>query len=304
MKSKISIWTFQRGDWDRPRQHSSAELGICAPSLPRQKYSMIRKLVLYSFVFLWGGGGVCAAQAEFSTEREFGPVRFSQEQLLELVNRLRVLAEQQGSTSAESDDASQTLSLSDGRSTLRISEEISMETLGSAPPVATSVSYEYRNRIGVISSITIRLWDTGRILKISGRSRDQVETAASVASTLISQAQTTVGGYFQRSMWGFFLIAVGLTLSFVKVSGQTPWILKLAGIVFTLSVWLLPWEEWFPGSAVYRDDASFLVRNAALISFLGFLATIGTLVWSVVRTASGTQSQVKTKAAPTATEDD
>ena len=97
---------------------------------------MIRKLVLYSFVFLWGGG-VCAAQAEFSTEREFGPVRFSQEQLLELVNRLWVLAEQQGSTSAESDDASQTLSLSDGRSTLRISEEISVETLDAAPPVAT-----------------------------------------------------------------------------------------------------------------------------------------------------------------------
>ena len=59
---------------------------------------MIRKLVLYSFVFLWGGGCVCAAQEMFSTEREFGPVRFSQEQLLELVDRLRVFAEQQGSS--------------------------------------------------------------------------------------------------------------------------------------------------------------------------------------------------------------
>ena len=67
-----------------------------------------------------------------------------------LVNRLRVLAEQQGSTPAESDDASQTLSLSDGQSTLRVSEEISMETLGSAPPVATSVYYEYRNRTGTV----------------------------------------------------------------------------------------------------------------------------------------------------------
>ena len=46
---------------------------------------MIRKLVLYSFVFLWGGSCVCAAQEMFSTKREFGPVRFSQEQLLKLV---------------------------------------------------------------------------------------------------------------------------------------------------------------------------------------------------------------------------
>ena len=55
---------------------------------------MIRKLVLYSFVFLWGGSCVCAAQEMFSTKREFGPVRFSQEQLLKLVDRLRVFAEQ------------------------------------------------------------------------------------------------------------------------------------------------------------------------------------------------------------------
>ena len=72
----------------------------------------IRKLVLYSFVFLWGGGCVCAAQEMFSTKRGFGPVRFSQEQLLELVDRLRVFAKQQGSSPAESDDASQALSFS------------------------------------------------------------------------------------------------------------------------------------------------------------------------------------------------
>ena len=272
---------------------------------------MIRKLVLYSFVFLWGGG-VCAAQAEFSTEREFGPVRFSQEQLLELVNRLWVLAEQQGSTSAESDDASQTLSLSDGRSTLRISEEISVETLDAAPPVATSVSYEYRNRIGVISSITIRLWDTARILKISGRSRDQVETAASAASTLISQAQTTVGGYFQRSMWGFFLIAVGLTLSlfadriYLALQLTRPILtpsMQLTGLILTLSIWL-PWEEWLPGTAVYRDDVSFLVRYAALISFLGFIAGIVAICLSVIGIARGTQSPVKTQLNPTDTEGD
>ena len=50
--------------------------------------------------------------------------------------------------------------------------------------------------------------------------------------------------------------------------------LPLTGTILTLSAWLLPWEEWFPGSAVYRDDASFLVRHAALISFLGFIVTI------------------------------
>ena len=95
-----------------------------------------------------------------------------------------------------------------------------------------------------------------------------------MASTIISQAETMIGGYSQRRMWGFFLIAVGLTLSFVKVSAQTPLILQLTGMVRTLSAWLLLWDHSFPGSAVYRDDASFLDRNAALMTFLGCIATI------------------------------
>ena len=229
---------------------------------------MIRKLVLYSFVFLWGGSCVCAAQEMFSTKREFGPVRFSQEQLLKLVDRLRVFAEQQGSSPAESDDASQTLSLSDEQTTLRISEEISVETLDAAPPVATSVYYEYRNRTGVISSINIRLWDTSRTVEISGRSRDQVEAAASVASTIISQAETIVGGRTHRAFWGFFLLAGGWILSlfaagrmFLAPQLTRPILtlsMQLTGLILILSIWL-PWEEWLPGTAVYRDDASFLV---------------------------------------------
>ena len=295
---------------DTPRtsecRHSSGERDIYAPGHPRPKYSMIRKLVLYSFVFLWGGSCVCAAQATFSTEREFGPVRLSQEQLLELVDRLRSFAEQQGSTPAASDDATQILSLSDGQSTLRMSEEISMETLGSAPPVATSVSYEYRNRTGVISSIRLRLSDASRTLDITGRSRDQVEAAASVASSIISQFRTTVGGLFQRAFGAAFLIVFGLILALTPASftyRPRVWAQQLAGFVLTLSVWVLPWEDWFPGSAVYRGDASFFVRHAAAISFLAFLTTIVGLVWSIVRPPGGTRL-LKAGVAQTATEGD
>ena len=274
---------------------------------------MSRKLVLYSFVFLWGGCGVCAAQAMFSTEREFGPVRFSQEQLLELVDRLQVFAERLGSTTGESDDVSQTLSLSDGQSTLVISEAISVETLGSAPPVATSVSYRYLNRLGVIRSIDVRFNDARRVLEISGRSRDQVEAAANLAGMIIRQSETTLGGLTHRTLLGGLLLAVGFML--VASAGNvvidltlTPPVrraLALTGLMLSLSVWLLPWEEWVLGTVIYRGDASFLVRHAALISFLGFLATIFTFFHGVVRIAHGSlKSQVETEVAPRATEDE
>ena len=163
-----------------------------------------------------------------------------------------------------------------------------MEALRTAPPVATYVSYQYRNRTGVISSISVGLLDSFRTLEMSGRSRDQVEAAASVASSIISQSETTVGGLFQRVIAGSVLLVVGSIL-LIAPFRRALWpslALKLAGLFFSLSVWTLPWRGWFPGSAVYRDDASFFVRHAALISFLGFLVTIVALIWSVVRTGA------------------
>ena len=58
-----------------------------------------------------------------------------------------------------------------------------------------------------LSSINIRLWDTSRTVEISGRSRDHVEAAASVASTILSQAETIVGGLAHRAFGAFFLLA-------------------------------------------------------------------------------------------------
>ena len=185
-----------------------------------------------------------------------------------------------------------------------------METLDSAPPVATSVSYRYLNRLGVISSIDIRFNDIRRELEISGRSRDQVEAAANLAGMIISQSETTLGGLMHRVIGAGLLIIVGFMLvasagNAVTLTPSVRLALALTGLIFSLSVWLLPWEEWFPGSAVYRGDALFLVRHAALISFLGLLVTIFTFFQGVVWIARASlKSQVETEVAPRATEDE
>ena len=102
---------------------------------------------------------------------------------------------------------------------------------------------------------------------------------------------------------GFMLVASAGNA--VTLTPSVRLALALTGLILSLSVWLLPWEEWFPGSAVYRDDASFLVRHAALISFLGLLATIFTFFKGIVRIASASlKSQVETEVAPRATEDE
>ena len=190
-----------------------------------------------------------------------------------------------------------------------ISEAISVETLGSAPPVATSVSYRYFNRLGMIRSINVRFNDIRRNLEISGRSRDQVEAAANLAGMIIRQSETTLGGFMHRRLWGGLLVAVGFMLvaagNVVTLTPQVRLGLVLTGLMLSLSVWLPPWEEWFPGTVIYRGDASFLVRHAALISFSGFLATIFTFFHGVVLFARWLfKSQVKNEVAPRAAEDE
>ena len=96
-----------------------------------------------------------------------------------------------------------------------------------------------------------------------------MEAAANLAGMIISQAETTFGGFHHRLIGAGLLIFVGFILASggntVTFTPPVRLALVLTGLILSFSVWLLPWEEWFPGSAVYRGDASFLVRHMALI---------------------------------------
>jgi len=228
----------------------------------------------------------CAAQTVFSTEREFGPVRFSQPQLLELLDRLQTLADGQGSTTSGGGNASHTLSLSDGQNTLELSGDLSMEALSPAPPVATSVRYFRRNPTGFIRSVSVRFSDSNRTLEVSGLSQDQVDAVANLGGELIGRAETSLGGAAHRGLVGSILLALGLGLSYVARAGdlgrRARFLMAAIGVLSLALGWLSLWNEWFPGSVVYRDHPSFWIRHAALLAFLGVMATMGTLAVQVL----------------------
>ena len=54
---------------------------------------------------------------------------------------------------------------------------------------------------------------------------------------------------------------------------QLRWSLFLTGLLLFGGAFLPIWAKWFPGAAVYRGDASFLVRNQAELSFWGTVVT-------------------------------
>ena len=54
------------------------------------------------------------------------------------------------------------------------------------------------------------------------------------------------------------------------------------GPFLSISVWILPWEDWFPGVVIVHGDASIIVRYAPELSFFGLLLTLVTFLLSLV----------------------
>ena len=243
------------------------------------------RFVLCGLLFIWGEP--CDAQSVYSTERRFGPIRLSQNELVELVGRLQALAGMQDATVRERNIAWQTLTVSDGRNSVEISEDISVEALDAAPEVVTTVRYSGRYGSGVIQEIQFSFSDLARRLTVSGSSRDQVEGAAEVAAGIVGEAETVFGGSRRRSAVGAMVVAVSVWLILgANRAPVTPLVglaMFAAGLLLSGSVLLFPWRDWFPGVAVYGENASFMVRYGPRISLLAALITIVGGALGVVR---------------------
>jgi hypothetical protein len=242
-------------------------------------------------IFILFSSEPVTAQPVFSVEREFGPVRLTQQQVVELTTRLQVFAERQGSATGSSDRVSHRLLLSDGQNALEVTEEVSLSALASAPPVATTLRYSRRSRMGAIRAIRLDFTDTLRTLEVAGQSQDQVEAVANLAGDIVSQSEAIFGGSRRRTRAGFLMFWFALVLMLTAQHASLPLhstspvrlVMFVVGLCLSISIWLVPWSEMFPGVAVYRDDVSFLVRHQALISFLGLVATIAFGIAGVVR---------------------
>ena len=191
---------------------------------------------------------------------------------------MQAFAHGQGSTPSGTDDASHRLSVSNGRNTVVISEDISIDALDSVPTDVTTVRYTASYSTGAIDTINFRFSDIARTLEVSGQSPDQVEAAAELASMIIAEAEVTFGGARRRGTVGVLLFIVCIMLILAAARTTVRPLVGLAmlatGNLLAWSLFLFPWSEWFPGFAVYREDTSFLVRHGPLISVFGALITI------------------------------
>src|SRR2546422_786812 len=212
----------------------------------------------------------------YSRKASFGAVLVSRDDLIDLFSKTyRIIsAANQGAKA----DPIVSFEVGDGVTTL---------TLNNFPDHSvrfpTVVSYQasllYFDRHGTpISKVAVRLRDFSREIEIAGADSEQVELLFAFLSQELSRHTTLLSGPLCRfiASWlgATLFVFMGLGVIPTNLGPNGRGVLLLLAVILALFLPLLPVAEvWLPGTAIYTGDASFVVRNAAWISFLGVLMT-------------------------------
>lgn len=239
------------------------------------------------------GAAAHGAEATFSRSESFLTIRTSYSHLYSAVERFRNFIDT-ANRDAQREYEDESLRLSVGEFMMTLEAGFLEQDLSGAP-TATDIWYEYRNRRAPISGVDIRLSDHSREVTVSGTSREQVDALLGLIARDVRQFEGGVGGLTQRLIGGMLLVLVGGVLVGLATGGISKgffrWLAVVSGLTFQLSIWVLPWESWFPGTTVFPGEASFLVRNAPLLSFLGVVLTVltfaATIAWSAYAAQKG-----------------
>jgi hypothetical protein len=80
------------------------------------------------------------------------------------------------------------------------------------------------------------------------------------------------------------LATIAPGVNFASQTKTTRIALLITAPLVVIAIWVLPWDKWFPGTAIYSANASLLVRHSAVISLLGTAASLFALLSPLFRT--------------------
>jgi hypothetical protein len=238
----------------------------------------VAKAALLCCVGILGACRPLRAQT-YTRRSELPPVHLNYNDLAAIVGR----AEQLISTankpfSPEFERPSESLDLQDDQTKVEFTQDITTSALESAPPISNEIYFTYSFNGAPISNVTMYLYDYRRELSISGQSKTDVDALSQLMSSDLARHTTILGGFGFRTV-GFLLLTILYSTLFAL--GFAPNLSKMNRIItfsiaaiLVISVWAAPWQNWFPGTAVYSGDVSWFVRNQAIVSFMGMCATV------------------------------
>jgi hypothetical protein len=228
----------------------------------------------------------------YTKEAELRPIRLSDTDLQREVNKLSNLIKS-ANAAGTTKDYQENVTFESGKSKVEISGHQFLSSGVEIPKASYKFWYYFSiNGEAPIKGVSIYFTDYSRVIKVTGYSSEQVDAIFSTMESAFTEYSTLLAGSTIRLAGSFILgyIFIGGTilgsfLCFKKKSLRylgLP-IFSIIGIILMVT---LPFEDILAGFAVYRGEASFIVRYGYQISFVSFLITLLGILFSYLSTTN------------------
>lgn len=233
------------------------------------------------FIFLQS---FSVSAADYSRKAEFGPVRFTVEQIAKISNDLLAYIQ---SVNNPSEPTKGTIEFESERYSASFDLPLLTKDYDKVPDNSYTFKFRVRSLDNNITSVIISFGDSYRYADISGQNHSHVTGFLSIAQDKISDHATNIGG----SKFRIFLAVactIILLLPFFWVTWRydSPKVLVMALVVFLVLsnavIHLIPWYRVFPGTLITYEPLSLLQRYSHIFTFFGFLVAILAFAWPFV----------------------
>lgn len=263
--------------------------------------SMVKRCLIV-YIALIAPVTVRAWGATFTETRELDPIRCNYGSVARVIDHMNAFLAQ---VNSKPNHASAQIEASKASSEVSFTDRLEPSTAAEAVPIATSFTYTYScYDCSAITRVSLEFTDYQRSTAIVGPSMEQVRALSALVSEQFRPLTHGFGGSGTRRMAGAILFVIGLVLSGLGVVMQTPvappspkWlstVFTVTGCSITISTWIVPGKEWFPGVIIYGQNPSFMTGYAPEITFWGAVISISISIFSVIWSVRATRREKDT----------
>jgi hypothetical protein len=218
--------------------------------------------------------------SEFSHNSELPPITLAAVDLDNILQKAHSLIAAANGPPGEQDSIRESVTLGVAGKEIEI-PHFSLASSVAFPRVLFKFRYSYYRSNKPISSFTLDLGDYSRRVSVSGEAADEVEAISKVIETDLLGHSTAIGGATFRRLAGTSL-SVLLVASLIVTSvycwntrRYSELGMPICSALGLLLLFLVPWDRYLPGFALYQSYSSFfLIRHAPQISLLILVATL------------------------------
>ncbi|PHR88870.1 MAG: hypothetical protein COA76_05420 [Moritella sp.] len=239
----------------------------------------IKKAIMWVCILMISSLPLLANSQSISERRiELDPIQMTYKDLSGVLSNLELLIKSANKNvpSSKYDKEYISISISSEQDTMRVSEWGKLHEMNFLPTVGYSVRFSYLYSDAPISSVSLTLGDSMRVLKVSGTDYTQVNAISLALRSSLEGYTTKLGGRGFRAFC--MMVFVVLTMSVVYLlshDSKSFLMIQVASIVVVNVIIIMPpWDKWISGFSIYLDSASFIDRNINELAFLGVAVSI------------------------------